>query len=79
MSKVFSALAVSVDGDITGRDPGAGRGLGDGAMAVRLVRRRDIPSQLFDGFRLSESYGQTTMEMNRHPDTPSTRTTKEPP
>ncbi|MEU6190468.1 dihydrofolate reductase family protein [Nocardia sp. NPDC047038] len=30
MSKVFSALAVSVDGYITGRDPGAGRGLGDG-------------------------------------------------
>jgi hypothetical protein len=30
MSKVFSALAVSVDGYITGRDPGPGRGLGDG-------------------------------------------------
>ncbi|MFI5536949.1 dihydrofolate reductase family protein [Nocardia sp. NPDC051900] len=30
MSKVFSALAISVDGYITGRDPGAGRGLGDG-------------------------------------------------
>jgi hypothetical protein len=25
MSKVFSALAVSVDGYVTGRDPGAGR------------------------------------------------------
>jgi hypothetical protein len=32
MSKVFVALAVSVDGFITGRDPGAGRGLGDGTM-----------------------------------------------
>ncbi|MFE9695064.1 hypothetical protein [Micromonospora sp. NPDC005806] len=30
MSKVFSAHAVSVDGYITGRNPGAGRGLGDG-------------------------------------------------
>jgi hypothetical protein len=29
MSKVFSALSVSVDGYITGRDPGPGRGLGD--------------------------------------------------
>jgi hypothetical protein len=29
-SKVFSALTVSVDGYITGRDPGPGRGLGDG-------------------------------------------------
>lgn len=30
MTKVFAALAVSVDGYITGRDPGPGRGLGDG-------------------------------------------------
>ena len=30
MSKVFTALAVSVDGFITGRDPGRGRPLGDG-------------------------------------------------
>lgn len=30
MTKVFTALAVSVDGYITGRDPGPGRGLGDG-------------------------------------------------
>lgn len=29
MSKVFAALAVSVDGFITGREPGPGRGLGD--------------------------------------------------
>lgn len=30
MGKVFGALAVSVDGYITGRGPGPGRGLGDG-------------------------------------------------
>lgn len=30
MSQVFAALAVSVDGYITGRSPGPGRGLGDG-------------------------------------------------
>ena len=30
MANVFTALAVSVDGYITGRDPGPGRGLGDG-------------------------------------------------
>jgi len=30
MGKVFSALAVSVDGYITGRAPGPGQGLGDG-------------------------------------------------
>ncbi|WP_405085261.1 dihydrofolate reductase family protein [Microbispora sp. NBC_01389] len=38
MSKVFSAHAVSVDGYITGRDPGTGR---------------DTPSQVFGGFNLS--------------------------
>lgn len=32
MSKVFSALATSVDGYITGRDPRPGRGLGDGGV-----------------------------------------------
>jgi hypothetical protein len=30
--KVFTALAVSVDGYITGRDPGPGHGLGDGGL-----------------------------------------------
>jgi dihydrofolate reductase len=29
---IFSALAASVDGYITGRDPGPGRGLGDGGV-----------------------------------------------
>jgi dihydrofolate reductase len=54
MSKVFSALAVSVDGYITGRDPGPGRGLGDGGMLFDWYFDGDVPSEVFDGFRLSE-------------------------
>ncbi|MEV4170698.1 dihydrofolate reductase family protein [Nonomuraea sp. NPDC049709] len=54
MSKVISAHAVSVDGYITGRDPGAGRGLGDGSILFDWYFRGDTPSQVFDGFRLSE-------------------------
>jgi dihydrofolate reductase len=54
MSKVFAALAVSVDGYITGRDPGAGRGLGDGTMLFDWYFDGDTASQVFDGFRLSE-------------------------
>jgi len=54
MSKVFSAHAVSVDGYLTGRDPGAGRGLGDGTMLFDWYFDGDTPSQVFDGFRLSE-------------------------
>jgi len=54
MSKVFVALAVSVDGYITGRDPGAGRGLGDGTMLFDWYFHGDTPSQVFDGFKLSE-------------------------
>jgi dihydrofolate reductase len=54
MGKVFSALAVSVDGYITGRGPGAGRGLGDGTMLFDWYFDGDTPSQVFDGFRLSE-------------------------
>jgi dihydrofolate reductase len=54
MSKVFVALAVSVDGYITGRGPGAGRGLGDGTMLFDWYSDGDTPSQVFDGFRLSE-------------------------
>jgi dihydrofolate reductase len=53
MSKVFSALAVSVDGYITGREPGPGRGLGDGGMLFDWYFGGDVPSQIFDGFRLS--------------------------
>ncbi len=54
MSKVFVALAVSADGYITGRDPGAGRGLGDGTMLFDWYFDGDTPSQVFDGFKLSE-------------------------
>ncbi|GAA2756271.1 dihydrofolate reductase family protein [Actinopolymorpha rutila] len=54
MSKVFVALAVSVDGYITGRDPGAGRGLGDATMLFDWYFDGDTPSRVFDGFKLSE-------------------------
>jgi len=54
MSKVFSALAVSVDGFITGRDPGPGRGLGDGGVLFDWYGDGDVPSEVFAGFRLSE-------------------------
>jgi dihydrofolate reductase len=53
MSKVFTALSVSVDGYITGRDPGAGRGLGDGSMLFDWYFNGDTASKEFDGFRLS--------------------------
>ncbi|MEV6030675.1 dihydrofolate reductase family protein [Nonomuraea sp. NPDC052116] len=54
MSKVIAAHAVSVDGYITGRDPGAGRGLGDATMLFDWYVNGDTPSQVFDGFKLSE-------------------------
>jgi hypothetical protein len=54
MSKVFSALAVSVDGYITGRDPGPDRGLGDGGKLFDWYFDGDVPSRVFDSFRLSE-------------------------
>jgi dihydrofolate reductase len=54
MSRVFSAHAVSVDGYITGRDPGAGRGLGDGGSLFDWYGGGDTPSRVFGGFRLSE-------------------------
>ncbi|MBP2330416.1 hypothetical protein JOF56_010801 [Kibdelosporangium banguiense] len=43
MGKVISGLAVSVDGYITGRDPGAGRGLGDAPRAAPARRSRGSP------------------------------------
>jgi dihydrofolate reductase len=46
---------VSVDGYITGRDPGAGRGLGDGTMLFDWYFDGDTPSAHFEGFRLSEA------------------------
>jgi dihydrofolate reductase len=54
LGKVFTALAVSVDGFITGRGPGPGHGLGDGGMLFGWYFDGDTPSQVFDGFRLSE-------------------------
>lgn len=54
MGKVFTALAVSVDGFITGRDPGPGRGLGDGGVLFGWYGDGDTPSRVFSGFRLFE-------------------------
>ena len=58
MSKVISAHAVSVDGYISGRTPDGGkefgRGLGDAPMLFDWYTDGDTPSQVFDGFRLSE-------------------------
>ncbi|MBB5912756.1 dihydrofolate reductase [Nocardia transvalensis] len=54
MSKVLAALSVSVDGYITGREPGAGRGLGDGTMLFDWYFDGETPSRVFDGFTLSE-------------------------
>jgi dihydrofolate reductase len=53
MGKVVSALSVSVDGFITGRDPGPGRGLGDGGTLFDWYFGGDVPSEVFDGFKLS--------------------------
>ena len=53
MSKVFSAHAVSVDGYITGREPGPGRGLGDGGVLFDWYSDGDTTSKTFDSFRLS--------------------------
>ena len=54
MSKVICGLAVSVDGYITGREPGPGRGLGDGGVLFDWYGSGGVPSQVFDGFRLTE-------------------------
>jgi dihydrofolate reductase len=54
MSKVFCALAVSVDGRITGRDPAPGNGLGDGGTLFDWYFDGNVPSLVFDGFALSE-------------------------
>lgn len=58
MSKVISAHSVSVDGYISGRTPEGdeefGRGLGDAPMLFDWYFDGDTPSQVFDGFKLSE-------------------------
>lgn len=51
--KVLSAHTTSVDGYITGRDPGPGRGLGDGGMLFDWYFDGDTPSAVFTSFRLS--------------------------
>ncbi|GAA3040180.1 dihydrofolate reductase family protein [Microbacterium dextranolyticum] len=53
MSKVICGLSVSVDGYITGRDPGPGRGLGDGGTLFDWYGSGNVPSRVFSGFRLS--------------------------
>jgi dihydrofolate reductase len=53
MSKVFAAHAVSVDGYITGREPGPGHGLGDGGTLFDWYFDGDTPSRVFESFRLS--------------------------
>jgi dihydrofolate reductase len=53
MSKVLSAMAVSVDGYITGRDPGPGNGLGDGGRLFDWYFDGEVPSREFKGFNLS--------------------------
>jgi dihydrofolate reductase len=54
MTKVFSAMSVSVDGYITGRGPGPGRGLGDGGTLFDWYSDGDVPSKEYGGFNLSE-------------------------
>lgn len=54
MSKVICGLAVSVDGYITGREPGPSHGLGDGGALFDWYGSGDVPSRVFDGFRLTE-------------------------
>jgi dihydrofolate reductase len=51
--KVIAGHATSVDGFITGRDPGPGRGLGAGGMLFDWYFNGDTPSEVFTGFRLS--------------------------
>lgn len=54
MTKVFSALAVSVDGYITGPHPGPEQPLGvGGARLFDWYTDGDTPSRIFPGFRLS--------------------------
>lgn len=54
MSRVVAGLAVSVDGFITGRDPGPGMGLGDASLLHEWYWNGDTPSLVFEGFKLFE-------------------------
>jgi dihydrofolate reductase len=53
MGKVFTALAVSVDGFITGRDPRPGHGLGDGGTLFDWYFDGDTQSRVLPDFHLS--------------------------
>ncbi len=56
---VFVALAVSVDGYITGPDPSPAQALGrDGGQLFDWYTDGDVPSREFDGFRLSVASAQ---------------------
>lgn len=55
MGKVLSVMAVSVDGFVTGRNPGPGRGLGDATLLHDWYWDGDTPSTVVPGFRLSEA------------------------
>jgi dihydrofolate reductase len=67
MSKVFSALAVSVDGYITGREPGPGRGLGDGGQLFDWYGDSDTRSrEVFDA--LAGRVGVTLAGRNTYED-----------
>jgi dihydrofolate reductase len=48
-------MSVSVDGYITGRDPGPGHGLGDAGILFDWFFTGDVASRLFETFRLSEA------------------------
>ncbi|HEU5030566.1 MAG TPA: dihydrofolate reductase family protein [Spirillospora sp.] len=55
MTTIFSNMAVSVDGFITGRDPRPGQGLGDGTVLHDWYWDGDTPSTIVPQFRLSET------------------------
>ena len=56
---VFVALAVSVDGYITGPDPSPAQALGrDGGQLFDWYTDGDVPSREFGGFRLSAASAQ---------------------
>jgi dihydrofolate reductase len=65
MGKVFSDMAVSVDGFITGRGAGPGRGLGDAAVLHEWYWNGDVPSEVLDGFRLTEPSRQVVDQIAR--------------
>lgn len=55
MCKIVSAMAASVDGFVTGRDPRPGQGLGDAAVLHEWYWDGDTPSTVVPQFRLSET------------------------